>query len=87
MSEQQSELFGESVEQLQDCLSKLSSEDAAEVRKRWPSNLQSLALLIEAELNKAKVNEPQLIGAFLAGLFIKIISFVDARFLQCVGAG
>ena len=60
--EQQSELFGESVEQLQDCLRKLSTEDAAEVRKRWPSNLQSLALLIEAELNKAKVNEPQLIG-------------------------
>ena len=61
-NEQQSELFGESVEQLQDCLSKLSTEDAAEVRKRWPTNLQSLALLIEPELNKAKVNESQLIG-------------------------
>ncbi|TMO98700.1 transcriptional regulator [Pseudoalteromonas sp. S3260] len=60
--EQQSELFGESVEQLQDCLSNLSTEDAAEVRKRWPSNLQSLALLIEAELNKAKVNEAQSVG-------------------------
>ena len=61
-NEQQSELFGESVEQLQDCLSKLSVDDAAEVRKRWPSNLQSLALLIESQLTKASVNNPQGVG-------------------------
>lgn len=60
--ELQSDLFGESVEQLQDCLSKLSTEDAAEVRKRWPSNLQSLALLIESQLTKASVNNPQGVG-------------------------
>lgn len=61
-NEQQSELFGESVEELQDCLSKLSTEDAAEVRKRWPSNLQSLALLIQTQLSNAKVNNPQGLG-------------------------
>jgi Mor family transcriptional regulator len=58
-NEQQSELFGESVEQLQDCLSKLSVDDAAEVRKRWPSNLQSLTLLIQAQLSRANVSNPQ----------------------------
>ncbi|WP_304635516.1 Mor transcription activator family protein [Pseudoalteromonas sp.] len=64
--EQQKELFGESVEQLQACLSKLTPEDAAEVRKRWPSNLQSLALLIESELTKAKVGNAQLVGESIA---------------------
>ncbi|MEI8642759.1 Mor transcription activator family protein [Pseudoalteromonas sp. Hal040] len=60
--DQQKELFGSNVEELQACLSKLTPEDAAEVRKRWPSNLQSLALLIEAELNKAHVSNAQLVG-------------------------
>lgn len=61
-TEQQTELFGESVEQLQECLSKLPPEDAAEVRKRWPSNLQSLALLVTNELSKAKVSNAQSLG-------------------------
>ena len=60
--EEQPELFGESIEELQDCLNKLSTADAAEVRKRWPSNLQSLALLIESQLSKAGVNDPQGLG-------------------------
>ena len=60
--EQQTELFGSNVEELQACLSKLTPEDAAEVRKRWPSNLQSLALLIESELAKANVSNAQLVG-------------------------
>lgn len=61
-TEQQAELFGSSVEELQHCLTQLSPDDAAAVRKRWPSNLQSLALLIEAELTKAKINEPRMVG-------------------------
>lgn len=61
-TEQQTELFGSSVEELQTCLTKLSPDDAAAVRKRWPSNLQSLALLIEAELTKAKINDPRIVG-------------------------
>lgn len=60
--QEQPDLFGQSVEELQSCLNKLSREDAAEVRKRWPSNLQSLALLIEAELSKTEVKEPQKVG-------------------------
>ncbi|WP_428614239.1 Mor transcription activator family protein [Pseudoalteromonas sp.] len=60
--DQQKELFGSNVEELQACLSKLTPEEAAEVRKRWPSNLQSLALLIESELNKAKVSNAQVVG-------------------------
>ncbi|KZY51845.1 transcriptional regulator, partial [Pseudoalteromonas shioyasakiensis] len=60
--EQQTELFGSNVEELQACLSNLTPENAAEVRKRWPSNLQSLALLIESELAKAKVRDPQLVS-------------------------
>ncbi|MBE0378485.1 Mor transcription activator family protein [Pseudoalteromonas prydzensis] len=61
-TEQQTELFGSSVEELQHCLTQLSPEDAVAVRKRWPSNLQSLALLIEAELTKAKINDPRILG-------------------------
>ena len=59
MDNQQS-LFGESAEELQECLASLESAEAQEAYKRWPSTLQTVSLLIQREVEKQPSNAKQL---------------------------
>ncbi|WP_022944638.1 Mor transcription activator family protein [Pseudoalteromonas ruthenica] len=51
----QSDLFGSEVEQLQACLANLEGQELDGVRKRWPSTLQSLVMLLQRELEKKNI--------------------------------
>lgn len=55
--ERQSDLFGSEVEQLQACLASLEGQELDDVRKRWPSTLQSLVMLLQCELEKKNIAE------------------------------
>ncbi|MCG7565878.1 transcriptional regulator [Pseudoalteromonas sp. CnMc7-15] len=53
--EKQSDLFGSEVDQLQACLANLEGQELNDVRKRWPSTLQSLVILLKRELKKKNI--------------------------------